>query len=354
MDSVLDHRSMIRRPKVLLALAALFALGASACARPPRIEAISGFAQGTTYTLQWWTSSDVDRDALGRELTRELERIDSLLSNYRPDSALERLNASDGASIEPVPAELVALLRLAGEVHRASSGCFDPTVRPLVHLWGFDGDNPHVPPDDEIADAMGSVGFAAVEILDDEHVRKRSAGVQVDMSSIGQGYTVGRLASIAEGFGLTSYLAEIGGELVARGRRPDGTAWRVGIERPDAPGRVLRALSLPPDRATAVITSGTYRHYFEDHGSAYSHVIDPRTGRPVQHALVSVTVTGTDPAHAAAWATALLCLGEDDAAVTADREMLSAVLVVRADDGFELRPSTAFARAWPSTEPGED
>jgi thiamine biosynthesis lipoprotein len=336
-----------RRADAFLALALLAAFGTSACGRPPRIDVLSGFAQGTTYTLQWWSGADVDTNALSREVSLELERLDALLSNYRPDSVLEQLNASDDTGAHAVPAELVALLRLAGEVHRASSRCFDPTVRPLVHLWGFDGDSPHVPTDDEIAEAKRRVGFAALEILDDEHVRKSSGGVQLDMSSIGQGYTVGRLAAIAERFGLANYLVEIGGEIVGRGQRPDGTPWRVGIERPDTPGRVLRALELPSDRTTAVITSGSYRHYFEDHGSVYGHVIDPRTGRPVQHALASVTVTGSDPARAAAWATALLCLGEDDGAAAAEREVLSAVLVVRTDDGFETRPSAAFARAWP-------
>jgi FAD:protein FMN transferase len=342
------------RPIAVVALAALAVLASAACTHRARVEAVSGFAQGTTYTLQWWSDSDVDAGAIDRELTLELERIDSLLSNYRPDSVLERFNASDDTGIQPLPTELVALLRLAADVHRASSGCFDPTVRPLVHLWGFDGDNPHVPTDDELAAVRDVVGFDGVEIVDDENVRKASGGVQIDMSSIGQGYTVGRLASVAERFGLTNYLVEIGGELIGRGRRPDGTPWRVGIEHPETPERVLRALELPTDRTTAVITSGSYRHYFEDHGSAYGHIIDPRTGRPAQHSLVSVTVTGTDPARAAAWATALLCLGPDDAALATEHETLSAALVVRTKDGFELRPSLAFARAWPSSEIAAD
>ena len=212
----------MRKPIALLAVAVLI-VAATACSRTPRVQAISGFAQGTTYTLQWWSESDVDADALDRALTLELERIDALLSNYRPDCVLERVNAADDTDAQPVPIELVGLLRLAAEVHRASSGCFDPTVRPLVHLWGFDGDRPHVPTDDELAAARTVVGFDALEILDDEHVRKRSGGIQVDMSSIGQGYTAGRLASVAERFGLTNYLTEIGGELVGRGHRPDGS-----------------------------------------------------------------------------------------------------------------------------------
>jgi thiamine biosynthesis lipoprotein len=303
-------------------------------------------AQGTTYTLQWWSEDRVDRDALARAVTAELERIDALLSNYRLDSVLERFNATRSLAPQALPAELVTLLELASDVHRASAGCFDPTVRPLVRLWGFDGDEPHVPAADAIAAVLPSVGFDKLEIVDSEHVRKLREDIEIDMASIGQGYTVGRLSAIAEGFGLKNYLFEIGGELAGRGSRPDGRSWRVGIESPDK-GAPLRALNLPADRLTAVITSGSYRHFFEDHGHAYGHILDPRTGRSVEHALVSVTVTGDAAARTAAWGTALLCLGPDDALATAERERLTAVMIVRAGDGFEIRESPLFRASWP-------
>lgn len=319
---------------------------AGGCARRPALETLTGLAQGTTYTLQWWSEDRVDRDALARAVTAELERIDALLSNYRLDSVLERFNATRSLAPQALPAELVTLLELASDVHRASAGCFDPTVRPLVRLWGFDGDEPHVPAADAIAAVLPSVGFDKLEIVDSEHVRKLREDIEIDMASIGQGYTVGRLSAIAEGFGLKNYLFEIGGELAGRGSRPDGRSWRVGIESPDK-GAPLRALNLPADRLTAVITSGSYRHFFEDHGHAYGHILDPRTGRSVEHALVSVTVTGDAAARTAAWGTALLCLGPDDALATAERERLTAVMIVRAGDGFEIRESPLFRASWP-------
>jgi thiamine biosynthesis lipoprotein len=217
----------------------------------------------------------------------------------------------------------------------------------LVHLWGFDGDDPHVPADDAVAGALSSVGLDKIEIVDDEHVRKLNPAVEIDMSSLGQGYTVGRLAAVVEGFGIDDYLVEIGGELAGRGRRPDGASWRVGVEDPDSPGGVLRALALPADRLTAVITSGTYRHYFEEGGRVYGHILDPRTGRPVQHALVSVTVTGPVAEIAAGWGTALLCLGPEEGAAAAEREHVSAAFVIRTEGKLELRASRAFAEAWP-------
>jgi thiamine biosynthesis lipoprotein len=326
---------------LLIAAAALMS-----CSSRRELHSIAGLAQGTTYTVQWWSGRGVDTPELTRAVTRELERIDELLSNYRADSALERFNASRTTLPQALPAELVTLLRLADDVHRASDGCFDPTVRPLVRLWGFDGDAPHVPPDEQLEEVRARVGFDKIELVDAAHVRKRTSDLEIDMASIGQGYTVGRLAAIADGFGLTDYLVEIGGELAGRGRRPDGRSWRVGIESP-ARAAPVRAVPLPTGGLTAVITSGTYRHFFEDHGKSYSHILDPRTGRPVDHALASVTVAGSDPATAAAWGTALLCLGPEAGAAVAEKLGLAAVLFVRTGDGFEPHETTRFRAEWP-------
>jgi len=337
--------SPVFRTAVLLAATTWLA----ACSgRRHEIQMIDGLAQGTTYTVQWWTDAELDVPAMARAITGELDRIDELLSNYRPDSVLERFNAAQTLETQALPAELVALLRLAVDVHRASDGCFDPTVRPLVRLWGFDGETPHVPPDAELAAARERVGLDKIELVDAEHARKLAADVEIDMASIGQGYTVARLAGIAEQFGLTDYLVEIGGEIAGRGKRPDGRSWHVGIEDPEKSGAPLRVLSLPAGDMTAVITSGTYRHFFEENGKVYGHILDPRTGRPVDHALVSATVADRDPTFAAAWGTALLCLGPDAGAAAAEKLGLAAVLIVRAGEGFEQRETARFKAEWPS------
>ena len=327
----------------LLVALVLAALG---CTRAPELESVAGVAQGTTYTLQWWSAEPVKEAALAAAAAAELDRIDALMSNYRPDSVLERFNAT--RSVEPVPltAELVRLLRLAVDVHRASEGCFDPTVRPLVHLWGFDGDDPQIPEPPAIDAALEDVGLDKLEIVDDETVRKQRPGLELDMASIGQGYTVARLAKVVESFGVENYVVEIGGELLARGRKPAGEHWRIGIENPTAAGGVAEPLVVPGDRPVAVITSGTYRHYFEDRGRPYGHILDPRTGRPVQHDLVETTVVGPDPARAAAWATALQCLGPADGARIADREGLAATMAVRLQDSVIRSHSARFEADW--------
>lgn len=339
------HARVLRRSfPSLFALACALALAGCGPGRPP-VRSLDGFAQGTTYTVQWWSTQGADERTLAAALEAELERIDRLLSNYRPDSDLEVLNAAVSTEAQLVPEELVELLRLAADVHRASEGCFDPTVRPLVHVWGFDGDEPAVPSAERLIEARARVGLDKLEIVDARTVRKTVPDLAVDMSSIGQGYTVGRLAAVVESLGLRDYIVEIGGELLVRGRKPDGQPWRVGIENPAAGGGPLQRLTLRNADPTAVITSGTYRHFFEAGGREYGHILDPRTGRPVEHGLVEVTVIGEDPARAAAWATALLCLGPEDAARIADREALAATFAVRTADGIARTSSALFPAA---------
>jgi thiamine biosynthesis lipoprotein len=308
----------------------------------PAVRSVSGTAQGTSYSLQWVGGADEATVANAAEA--ELGRLDALLSNYRADSVLERVNATRTVDLIEVPAELVTLLAIARDVHAASDGCFDPTVRPLVHAWGFDGDAPSIPTQEALADARARVGFGKLAIVDPTHLRKAVPGVEIDMSSVGQGYTAERLASLLEAHGSSAYLAEIGGEIVARGIKPNGARWRVGIENPTDAGGAGPALRLPSDARAAVITSGSYRQYFDAGSRRLGHVFDPRSGQPVDHALLSVTVVGHDGARAAAWATALLCLGPADAAIVAERNGVAALLWT-ADTDAPV-PTRAFDDGW--------
>jgi thiamine biosynthesis lipoprotein len=327
-----------------LVWAAACAFLAAACTPPAReLRAVGGLAQGTTYSLQWTSGGTESEVAAAAE--EELERIEALLSNYRAESTLELFNAARTTEPVELPRELVALLELAKRIHAASAGCFDPTVRPLVRAWGFDGDDPAIPPPAVLDAARGVVGLDKLELLDATHVRKTVPELEIDMASIGQGYSAARLAGVLERLGSTAYLAEIGGEIVARGVKPDGSSWRVGIENPTGgAGPVLR---LPYGPATAMVTSGSYRRYFESDGRRYGHIIDPRSGRPVDHALVAATVVGRDAAAAAAWGTALLCMGPDAAAAALEQEDVAALYwVARNGDAPQLVSSPAFAREW--------
>jgi thiamine biosynthesis lipoprotein len=328
--------------KAIWAIALCGGVAASCSSGVPEVRSVTGFAQGTTFSLQWVGASDESEIAMAAD--RELARIDSLLSNYRPDSEIEAFNAVRTTEPIELSAELVSLLALAKSIHAASAGCFDPTVLPLVRVWGFDTDTPAVPTRSDLEAARALVGLDKLVLDGPTLAHKLEPALAIDMSSIGQGYAADRLAALLEEHGSGAYLAEIGGEIVARGSKPDGSPWRVGVENPagdEGPGATLR---IPPERRTAVITSGTYRHYFEGEGRRLSHVIDPRSGSPIDHGLLSATVVGSEGARTGAWATALLCLGPEQALATAEREGIAAQLwQLDAEGSSSHRETSALA-----------
>ncbi|MFP3365939.1 FAD:protein FMN transferase, partial [Pseudoalteromonas sp. SIMBA_148] len=154
-----------------------------------------------------------------------------------------------------------------------------------------------------------------------------------DLSGIAKGYGVDRVADVLEANGIENYLVEVGGEIRVKGEKPGHKPWRIAIEAPKSFERSVQRIIDPGNAAVA--TSGDYRNYFEQDGVRYSHTIDPRTGRPIQHSLASVTVITPDCASADAWATALNVLGAEKAMTIADRENIAAYFIVKTDDGFK-------------------
>jgi thiamine biosynthesis lipoprotein len=298
------------------------------CTRSPALQQLKGFAQGTSYHISYWSAAPIDVQAVKKAVDDEFATIDKLLSNYRPDSVIESFNRNAITESQEVGPEIVQLVRVAETVHIASQGCYDLTIKPLFTLWGFQGEAPAVPDDNAIADALKQIGMAQLAVVDDTHLSKKQAMLQADLSSIAQGYSVESLSRVLEKHGISNYMVEIGGELKTRGQKPDQKPWRIALEKP-LPGehKLHKILAMPKEAPLAIMTSGTYRHYFDANGRRYSHILDARTGRPVTHDLVSVTVAHPDPVIADAWSTALLCLGQDQGLKTANAEHLAALFI---------------------------
>lgn len=322
-----DMKKYMKLPQALLGVLIL-----AACQPTADLHKFEGLTQGTTYHITYWSESAVDAQAVQAEVITALADIDKNLSNYRADSVIETFNNNPSAESQWVGDEIVALLRVAKRVSAASQGCYDLTIKPLFDLWGFRDDVLSIPDEATLQAALAGVGFDKVEILDDTHLQKPSQ-VHVDVSSVAQGYSVQKISRILEQRGVGNYLVEIGGELKTHGHKPDGTAWRIAVEKP-LPGeqRMLKVLTTPKDQPLAVMTSGTYRHYFDADGQRYGHILDARTGKPVSHDLVAVTVLLDDPTVADAWSTALLCVGQQQGMQLADAEHLQ-VLFVQQQDG---------------------
>jgi thiamine biosynthesis lipoprotein len=315
----------------------------TSCTPSPQVQTLSGFTQGTTYRVRFWTTQNVDASALKHAIDVELVRLDKLLSNYRPDSTIEQFNASDHLGPVNVGREIVRLIRRARQVSEATEGCYDLTIKPMIDLWGFNGDTVTPPGDAELEKTLALTGFEHLDASDDDTVSKPFPALRVDLSSIAQGYSVGRIAALLEDRGIDNYLVEIGGELQARGAKPRGEFWLVGVEQPLPGGRKLqKVLSIRRTAPLSIATSGTYRHFLDRDGKRYSHVVDARTGRPVVHNTVSVTVLHTDPATADAWSTALLCLGRERGLRVADRSGVAALFI----DSIAGALEESTSRAW--------
>lgn len=323
----------------------LFVTLMAGCDRQPSLERLGGQTQGSSWSLSYWSRDKVDRDALLQALEAELARIDRNLSNYRDDSRIARFNANPSTEPRVVGAEIFNLVQRAERVSRASHGCYDLSIWPLYQLWGFGGESFRVPSPGEIDALLARTGMDQLELLPPDSLRKTQPRLSLDLSSIGQGYTVGRLAEVVEAAGIDHYLVEVGGELQTRGQKPDGSHWRIGIERPLPGGRqVHKALEMRRQSPMAVMTSGTYRHYFDEQGRRYSHVLDARTGRPVSHDTVSVTVLDEDPTRADAWSTALLCLGRRAGLEVADDNGLAALFISLENEALRETSSHAWSQ----------
>ena len=316
------------------------------CSAPPRVL-LGGETMGTTWAVTL-NAPDLPRSerARVRELAQaELDAVNAAMSTWSPETELSRWNASDSTEPFALSAPTLEVLAVARDVSERSGGAFDVTVGPLVSAWGF-GAGARVPgagPDDsELAEIRARVGFEQLALAPDRgSARKARADVRVDLSAVAKGYGVDRVAAALEAAGYTDFLVEVGGEVRAAGERPGGGPWRLAIERPEPDGRAVHGVVGLADRALA--TSGDYRAFYEAGGERLTHVIDPRSGRPVQHGLASVSVVHARAAVADAWATALMVLGPGEGLRVAEAEGLAVYLIERTDAGdYRIRATPGF------------
>jgi thiamine biosynthesis lipoprotein len=215
-------------------------------------------------------------------------------------------------------------------------------VGPLVDLWGFGpADGNGLPSDEAISDASAKTGVDAFQFDPARGaIKKTRSRLRLDLSGVAKGHAVDLVAAHLEALGFDRYLIDVGGELKARGRKSDGSLWRIGIERP-VPGQrqVQRVLAVD---GGAIATSGDYRNFFLRDGRHYSHTIDPRTGRPVQHQLASVSVLSDRAMSADAMSTAMMVLGPEEGLALAERMQVPAMFLLRSEDGIVERTTLNF------------
>ncbi|MEM6615843.1 MAG: FAD:protein FMN transferase [Pseudomonadota bacterium] len=305
----------------------------AACDRAPVTIEFTGETMGTTYRIVAIDKArDLDQDALLGAIETTLADVNSIMSNWDPNSEVSRFNA--WTSLEPfqITEEFALVMEAANAVHAESDGRFDVTLGPLIELWGFGSGPPdqvEIPSDEDIEATLATIGQdRVVEFQKNPNaLSKALPGTQIYLAAIAKGHGVDRLAETIRRFGVDNFLVEIGGDLFASGLNANGERWRIGIERPDAGSRTVEQVAEVSDLGMA--TSGDYRNYFEKDGRRYSHIIDAVTGRPITHETASVTVLANSAMEADAWATALLALGSEAGAKIAEENGLAAMFIDR-------------------------
>lgn len=337
-------------PMRLACVALLFVL--AACSGPATIE-LRGPTMGTTWSVKLVPTPGLDREALERGIQGELDRVVAQMSTYEADSDLVRFNRAAAGSWQVLPPEFFGVLQHALDLARDTGGAYDPTVAPLVDLWGFGaaGRSRRIPSADEIAQARARLGWQRIRLDPATRRAWQPGGVWVDLSSIAKGFATDQVSRELDRAGIEHYLVDISGELRARGTRGDGRSWQVAIEKPDAAsgaaGEASELQRVVALRDMSIATSGDYRHSFEHAGRRYSHHIDPRSGWPVEHRIASVSTLARDCMQADATGTAIMVLGPEQGLAWAERRGLAVLLVVREGEGFVERMSSAFARELP-------
>lgn len=307
----------------------------------PQLVSFSGPTMGTTYTVKFYTTKQVTNPwDLKNDVDDVLAKVNRLMSTYDPTSELSKFNKLPAGQSADISKDMAYVVDKALLISEMTSGEYDVTIGPLVNLWGFGPSKreDEVPSQALIDEAKSRIGYEFL-ILDGHHLTKEK-DIYVDLSSIAKGYGVDEVARVLRERGIESYLVEVGGEILSRGLKSDGSSWKVAIESPAGGHSIAeRILSLDD---VAIATSGDYRNYFEKNGVRYSHTINPITGKPVTHRLVSVTVIDKTTTMADGLATAITVLGPNKGFVFAQENGIAAYLLVKTDVGFEERPSDAF------------
>lgn len=301
----------MKRPLALYML--LFLLFVS-CGQKSEKTVFSGSTMGTTYRIVVKDISDShEKERVNIAINAALTTIDNVLNVYNPKSQISGLNHHQGQGAYPVSPELIEVSKVAETVYELSGGAYDPTLKPLIDLWGF-GDRKRGdahPGKSQVNNAMRHMGMDKLKIFDNA-VLKTDEELMLDYSSIAKGYGVDLVSAAIYDLGYKDFLVEIGGEIYASGSNGD-KQWRIGVAAPERKlvfeGYVSTTLDL---ENMACATSGDYQQYYIYNGQRFSHLIDARSGYPIDHHVTSVTVAAKSCILADALATAAIVLGPEE------------------------------------------
>lgn len=287
-----------------------------------------GFIFGTIYHITYHSDTN-----LKKEIEAELKKVDQSLSPFNKTSVISKVNRNENPVIDPMFKEVFLL---AENISNETHGAFDITVAPLVNEWGF-GFKKGVEPTRQVIDSLKYiVGYQKVKLTPKNYVQKQDPRIMLDCSAIAKGYGCDVVARLLRKNGINDYMIEIGGEIVTRGFNQKQEPWRIGVNKPtdDSLNTSQELQTILNVTDIAMATSGNYRNFYYKNGKKYAHTIDPKTGYPVQHTLLSATVLAKDCATADAYATSFMVLGLEGAQkILQQHPELMAYLIYADKDG---------------------
>jgi ApbE family protein len=305
---------------ILLVAGTIFILSRS------KYQTSQGEIFGTTYHVRYNSTQNLDK-----EIEQELFRVDTIFSLFKENSLLSRFNrGEDKGKGNTLFAEVI---KLSLEISNETEGAFDITVAPLVNAWGFGFKNKQPLSNKQVDSLQKLVGYQHLS-FNGKELTKDILNLQIDCGAIAKGYAVDRIAKLLSDKGCQNYMVEIGGEVVVKGNNDKGEKWKIGINKP-----TQHALPTEEDLQTllsltncGIATSGNYRNFYIKDGKKYAHSIDPKTGYPVQHSLLSATVISQSCAKSDALATAFMVMGLDKAKAFVETHKDIQVYFIYADE----------------------
>jgi len=336
--------------KIKLVLIVILSISITACFpsnNSPKSEILlQGRTMGTTYNIKVVaTPEQVTNLKLQQKIDEVLKQINQEMSTYIPNSEISLFNKSKSTAQFEISNGFARVLKESIRLGELSEGKLDVTVGPLVNLWGFGPEQrPEKAPNDELLELTRKrIGLKYLHLTGNQ-LSKDISDLYVDLSTIAKGYGVDVVAELIEANGLNNYLVEIGGEMRLKGFKHTGELWAIAIEKPilDPSGeqRAVHQIIIPKDNAVA--TSGDYRNYFEADGQRFSHIINPATGKPIDHNLVSVTVIDPSSMTADGLSTMLMVMGAEKGMDFAIKNNLAALFISKTEHGFSEQFTVKF------------
>ncbi|MEO0141402.1 MAG: FAD:protein FMN transferase [candidate division WOR-3 bacterium] len=301
------------------------------CSGPPEFVSVDYAVMGTSARV----IVPREKRPLADSAYREMLRVDSLMSIWKPESELSRLNARGCMRVDSLT---LACIRIAILVSSITDGAFDPTVGPLIHAWGFDSDSPHMPDPESIERAKGLVGWERIRIIGDSVVLGK--GQSLDLGGVAKGLALDIASAKLQRMGCSDFLVEIGGDMVCCGQK-GAEPWLIGIRDPADPGGIMGTMRIR-ERSLAICTSGDYERFVEIGGMRYSHIMDPRRGEPAEGVLSVTVLSERGAAFTDAITTGLFVLGPQKGLELADSLGIEAMFVYRDGDTIATATTKGF------------